>query len=27
MHWDRVYILTLVTCFWVAAAEIAYFLA
>jgi hypothetical protein len=27
MHWDRVYVLTLVTCFWVAAAELAYFLA
>ncbi len=27
MHWDRVYILTLVTCFWVAAAELTYLLA
>ena len=26
MRWDRVYLLTLVLCFWVAAAEIAYFL-
>jgi hypothetical protein len=27
LHWDRVYVLTLVTCFWVAAGEVAYFLA
>ena len=26
LHWDRIYILTLVSCFWAAAAEVAYFL-
>jgi len=26
MHWDRIYVLTLVSCFWIAAAELAYFL-
>jgi hypothetical protein len=26
LHWDRIYVLTLVACFWIAAAEITYFL-
>jgi len=25
LHWERVYILTLTACFWIAMAEIAYF--